>query len=246
MRPERRIAAAPVRLERRAEGGDESSYLVGCAAVFDEWTTIYESRRWRFREVIRPGAFAAAIAERQDVRSLFNHDRNFVLGRTLSGTLTLRETDKGLLQETRLSGSQTVRDLVVVPIERGDISGMSFCFVPRNKRDDQTIVERPDRVVIKRSGERITEYYEGEQLVTERELLSVDLIDVTVATMPAYGGTSVGVRAADLFEDFEAMERSALERSRSFRRDQPGREDETARRRAHAHARLRLAEAENL
>ena len=130
------------------------------------------------------------------MRALLNHDANFVLGRTTSGTLSLSERDKGLLQETRLSASQTIQDLVVIPVERGDISGMSFGFVIRNGNTGQTTVDKGDgTIIIKRAGERITEYIRGDTLYTDRELLSVDLFDVTVATYPAFAGTSVGLRA---------------------------------------------------
>ena len=48
-----------------------------------------------FRETILPGAFTAAIG-RDDVRCLFNHSPDYVLGRTKSGTLTLSEDARGL------------------------------------------------------------------------------------------------------------------------------------------------------
>lgn len=242
MTAERRISGELARVERRAEGegGAEVPVIVGYASVFGEWATIYESKSWRFREVVRPGAFAAAIAEKQDVRSLFNHDPNFVLGRTVSGTLKLVETDRGLLQETRPDpDSRTIADLVVRPVARGDVSGQSFAFIVRNGAGvDQTTIEKGDRVVIRRAGERITEYYDGDQLVTERELLSVDLLDVTVATYPAYAGTSAGMRAVATPADFAALEREA--RSRFAALDG----GEAAARSRRARVRLRLAEAE--
>lgn len=242
---ERRIQAAPeLRIERRAEGGQNTPYLVGYASVFNEWTTLFESASWVWREIIRPGAFSAALAERQDVRALLNHDANFVLGRTTSGTLALSERDKGLLQETKLSASQTIQDLVVIPVERGDISGMSFGFQVRNGNTGQTTVEKGDgTVIIKRAGERIVEYMKGDTLYTDRELLSVDLLDVTVATYPAYTGTSVGLRAGSDI-DFALAEREARER---FESNDPSRRGQGRRGAAwsvSAAVRLRLAESE--
>jgi len=245
MSAERRIQAQPeLRIERRAEGDQATPYLVGYAAVFNEWTQLYSSDSWVWREIIRPGAFAAAIAERQDVRALLNHDPNFVLGRSTSGTLALSERDMGLLQETRLSASQTINDLVVTPIERGDISGMSFSFQVRNGNSGQTTVDKGDgTLIIKRAGERITEYMKGDTLYTDRELLSVDLFDVTVATYPAYAGTSVGLRAgSDL--DFAAAEAEA---KRRFESNDPARRGQPRRGAAwsvSAAVRLRLAESE--
>jgi len=244
---ERRIQIAPdLRVERRAEPGGqtETPYLVGYAAVFNEWTVLYDSASWQWREVIRPGAFSAAIAERQDVRALLNHDANFVLGRSIAGTLTLSERDKGLLQETKLSTSQTVQDLVILPVQRGDISGMSFAFQVRNGNSGQTTIDRGDGTYItKRAGERITEYTRDGKDYTDRELLSVDLFDISIAAFPAYAGTSVGLRAgSDL--DFAAAERQAKERfeaSISSRRDQQRR---VAAWRTSAAVRLRLAKTE--
>ena len=229
---------------RNDTGVQATPYLIGYASVFNEWTTLYESSSWVWREIIRPGAFAAAIAERQDVRALLNHDANFVLGRTTSGTLSLSERDKGLLQETRLSASQTIQDLVVIPVERGDISGMSFGFVVRNGNTGQTTVNKGDgTIIIKRAGERITEYIRGDTLYTDRELLSVDLFDVTVATYPAFAGTSVGLRASGDI-DFGASEREARER---FEARISARPDQSRRAplRERAERRLRLAMAES-
>ena len=49
-------------------------------------------------ERILPSAFDSI--DGMDVRALFNHDANHVLGRTSSGSLTLRVTDEGLYYET--------------------------------------------------------------------------------------------------------------------------------------------------
>jgi len=244
MTTERRIQSTPeLRIERRADASGQTPYLVGYASVFNEWTTLYQSASWVWREIIRPGAYSAGLAERQDVRSLFNHDPNFVLGRTTSGTLALSERDKGLLQETRLSDSQTIRDLVLTPVERGDISGMSFSFKVRNGNTGQTTVDKGDgTLIIKRAGERITEYVKGDTLYTDRELLALDLFDVTVATYPAYTGTSVGLRAGPEI-DFAAAEQEARRRYESndpARRDQPRRGPGWS---VSAAVRLRLAEA---
>ncbi|GIW49006.1 MAG: hypothetical protein KatS3mg079_482 [Caloramator sp.] len=48
-----------------------------------------------FKEKVLKGAFKESI-EKDDIRALFNHDTNFVLGRNKSGTLFLEEDEKGL------------------------------------------------------------------------------------------------------------------------------------------------------
>lgn len=194
---ERRFSADRPSIERRSVAdGVTVPVLIGHASVFDERTTLYDSPNYLWTETVRAGAFAAAIAEGQDVRSLFNHDANFVLGRTASGTLRLSEDARGLATETELLDSQTVRDLVIGPVSRGDISGMSFAFLPRNGNDPGIVVERPDgSVTLTLPGERITFSRDASGRVHEdRELTSVDLVDISPVTYPAYAGTSVSVR----------------------------------------------------
>ena len=59
---------------------------------------------------IAPGAFRKTIQE-SDVRALFNHDPNFVLGRNKAGTLRLYEDGDGLGYEVDLPDTQAARDV---------------------------------------------------------------------------------------------------------------------------------------
>lgn len=189
---ERRVISLPedLRAEMRAEG--EKKRIVGHASVFDEWTTLYEGRSFVWREIVRPGAFRDAIKEKQDVRSLWNHDANFPLGRTKSGTLELSEDDTGLLSDTDPVDAQYARDLLL-SIARGDVSQMSFAFTPR-RGDKTTTTEKDGVLVADNGGERVTIYRDGERYIEERELLSLNLFDVSPVTYPAYEQTDVGLR----------------------------------------------------
>ena len=110
---ERRYLAAP-----KVEGGQ----LVGLAAPYDRITNIGE-----FRERIAPRAFARTLASGRDVLALADHDSTSVLGRTGSGTLTLRETSKGLEYALSLPATTTGNDLRELAA-RGDLGGVSFGF----------------------------------------------------------------------------------------------------------------------
>ena len=79
-----------------------------------------------FREKIPPDAFANTITA-ADVRSLFNHDSNYVLGRTKSGTLSLVKDTKGLAITIDPPETQWANDLIE-SVKSGDISQMSFGF----------------------------------------------------------------------------------------------------------------------
>lgn len=169
-----------------------TSILVGYAAVFDQETIIASA----FRESIAPGAFREAVG-RDDVRALFNHDPNIVLGRTASGTLRLFEDARGLRYELDLNPADPIAQGIAASIRRGDISGSSFSFS----------VDPAD--------ERWTAPSRGLPL---RRIMRASLHDIAPVTFPAYGGTSVSARAT---ADPISMGRlyaakSALARTRLF------------------------------
>ena len=122
-----------------------------------------------FREQIAPGAFRKSL-ESADVRALFNHDSNIVLGRNKAGTLRLKEDESGLAIEIDPPDTQAARDLMV-SMKRGDINQMSFGFVTRTDKWE------------KRDGEWI------------RTLREVDLFDVSPVTYPAYASTDIALRS---------------------------------------------------
>ena len=150
--------------ERQAEDG---SKIIGYAAIFDSETTLFPG----LNERISKGAFSDTIIK-DDVRAVFNHDPNFVLGRNTSSTLKLTEDDTGLRYEISPPDTQQARDLMTL-IRRGDISQSSFAF---------QVLE--DRFVI------------GENGVNDLRIIEkVKLFDVSAVTFPAYVDTSVAVRS---------------------------------------------------
>lgn len=149
---------------RAGENGEKT--LVGYAAVFNSVTRIGE---W-FDEEIAPGAFADTI--KGDVRCLFDHRSNQVLGRTKSGTLRLEEDDHGLRFEVDLPDTQLGRDVATL-VERGDVSGMSFDFRAMRQSWDQE-AEPPRRLLEK-----------------------VEITEISIVAFPAYEDTEVALRSLE-------------------------------------------------
>ncbi len=146
---------------------DGSSVIRGHAAVFNQLSEDFGM----WRERILPGAFTKTLKE-ADVRALFNHDSNLILGRTKSETLRLEEDETGLAFEVDPPDTSYANDLLV-SIGRGDIDQASFAF--------QTV---KDRMLTDADG------------MTIRELLEVRLYDVSPVTFPAYPQTDVSLRDA--------------------------------------------------
>jgi HK97 family phage prohead protease len=173
---ERRIAAG--KAEVRTVG--EKTQIVGYGASFNVEAVIGGN----FRERILPGAFTGLIGPGADVRSLFNHDSNFLLGRSTAGTLVLSEDATGLRYEVTPPAS---RGDVLESVTRGDVTGSSFGF--RVKRDEWTKATRAGELPLR----TIHEFAE--------------LVDVGPVTYPAYSEASAEARdtAASLVTARAAM-----------------------------------------
>ena len=143
---------------------NKGSTIVGYAAVFNTETQI-----GNFREQIAPEAFNRALTESPNVVALLNHDRNFVLGRTTSGTLKLSVDERGLKYELKLGNQSYAKDLAE-SMRRGDISSSSFAFTIQREswQDDLRTVEEVR-----------------------------GLYDISVVTTPAYAEASATIRAKD-------------------------------------------------
>ena len=146
---------------------DKSPVIIGHAAVFNTLTDI-----WWFREQIAPGAFKKTL-KTSDTRALFNHDTNYLLGRSSSGTLKMQEDEKGLAVEITPPDTQLIRDLVLTPMERKDLNQMSFAFMVTAE-----------------------EWVEKKGEMPIRTITEVDpLFDVSVVTQPAYPTTDAKIRS---------------------------------------------------
>lgn len=148
----------------------QSRTVEGYAALFGVTANI---GGW-FDERIEPGAFKEAL-KRSDVRALFNHDPNYILARTTSGTLEVTEDKKGLFYRFEVPNTNFGNDFLEM-LRRGDISQSSFAFTVRKQRWE--------------------EEKQGEEMIYTRVIEEADQIyDVSPVTYPAYSETTVSARS---------------------------------------------------
>ena len=156
------------KVEVRADASGDS-IIDGYASVFNKDSLDLGG----FIETVNPEAFNRTLVENPDVRALFNHDSGELLGRTVSKTLTLSVDENGLRMSLRLPNTGK-GPYIKEMITRGDLSAMSFGFVTR--KDKWDFNSTPNR----------------------RELLDVDLFEVSPVTFPAYPDTSLAVRSMEM------------------------------------------------
>lgn len=160
-----------VAIELRAGGDKKSPRLVGHAAIFNSPSQDLGG----FTEIVLPGAFTRTLKTDRDPLALVQHMPQLVLGRRSAGTLRLTQDAKGLAFEIDVPDTTTARDLLV-SVERGDVRGASFAFSTPAGGDRWEM--RGDKVV--------------------RELIDVDLHEITITAQPAYLDTSVARRSYEL------------------------------------------------
>ena len=106
----------------REEGGKR--YLEGYFSVFGEPYQVWDG----WIETIERGAFARYLATGADVKVLWNHDSNIVLGATGNGTASLREDDYGLWGSVEINEADQEAVSAYARVARGDVDGCSFGF----------------------------------------------------------------------------------------------------------------------
>lgn len=146
----------------------EAPTISGYAALFD--TPSDDLGGWT--EAIDPHAFDGVLSANPDVRALWNHNADCVLGRTTANTLTLNLDARGLAYVIDPPDTTVARDLIV-SMRRKDVTGSSFGFI--TKRDQWT--DNADGSISR----RILEFDE--------------LLDVSPVTYPAYSATTSQARS---------------------------------------------------
>lgn len=153
---------------RLAEGDDWP--LSGYIAEFNQLSEDFGG----WREKIEPGAFKDSIG-RDDIRGLWNHENDLVLGRLSAGTLELEEDEKGLAFRNKPPDTSWFKDRAV-SLRRKDVTGASFGFFVDPGGDEWQFM--PDGSAI-------------------RTLKRVTLVEVSPGcTFPAYPQPEVELNAA--------------------------------------------------
>lgn len=165
---ERRTHTVEMRV-KDAGYGKKSNVMDGYAANFN----VLSENLGGFREILMQGCFKDCLAS-SDVRGLFNHDPNLILGRNTSGTLRLSEDERGLHFEIDPPETSYAKDLEV-SMKRGDVNQCSFGF--RVAENGDSWAKDSDGLWIR--------------TITKVERL----YDVSPVTYPAYTQTSCAVRS---------------------------------------------------
>ncbi|MFC9231033.1 HK97 family phage prohead protease [Streptomyces decoyicus] len=189
MQMERR--AVPTEFEIRSQGGAFNFY--GYALKWDARS----SNLGGFRERVAQGATSESIG-RDDIRALFNHDPNLILGRNRSNTLRMTEDSTGLHYEVDMPDTTYARDLATA-MERGDVSQSSFGF--------------------RTSGPEGDSWAEDDDGFPLRTLQKVSLFDVSPVTYPAYADSTSGVgsRALELLAEKRGLSVARLDSPEAIR-----------------------------
>jgi len=154
----------------RAEQLDEKLFIEGYFIKYDSETELWKDTY----EQVSAEAITKSLAN-NDIRSLFNHDSNLVLGRTGNGTLELTSDEVGLWGKVEINKDDRQAMDAYARIQRGDVVGCSFGFYPIKE-------EMKSRAA-------------GGDLIT---LTDLDLFEVSPCVFPAYPQTEISARKKDL------------------------------------------------
>jgi len=158
----------PGGFKTRAEP-DGGKYIEGYFIVFNQKTELW----YNMYEEIDPGALDKSLKD-NDIRCLFNHNSDLVLGRTGNKTLELKKDKNGLFGVVRINEDDAEAMDVYARVSRGDINGCSFGFYPRSE-----------------------EYEKQDDGTTLWRVLEADTHEVSVCTFPAYPQTEISARQKD-------------------------------------------------
>lgn len=129
-----------------------------------------------FVETIMPGAATRTI-QQDDLRALFNHAPDNLLGRMGAGTLRVTDDNVGLAYQIDMPDTSLGRDLSTL-IARRDLAGSSFTFIP--------------------IGARSVSWARTERGFPLRQIRSMKMRDIGPVTFNAYPDSDVSLRSLAL------------------------------------------------
>ena len=168
-------------MEARAESGDEIIKITGHGSVFDRRYTVFG-----FEESFALGAFKKNLKEKPDIRGMFNHDPSFLLGRTASGTMDVKEDRVGLAYEIRADALDPQAQSVSRKINRRDVDGSSITF----------FVHQQERE------------FDSRGFLTSRVVTEAEVVETGPVTMPASPTTTAKIQRAiqETGIDYDALQ----------------------------------------
>lgn len=164
---------------REAVGGGESRTITGYAIVFGVESRLLVDWYDAYREIIEPGAVTAEDLQKWDIKMTMWHNREKLLARWNKGegTLRLSVDDIGVSYEFEAPQTADGNNALEL-VKRGDMSGSSFIYWAD---EDHSV-----------------NYTKNEEGVIIRHVNKIDMImDMTIASDPAYAQTTVSAREVE-------------------------------------------------
>lgn len=184
--------------EVRAEETESGNIITGRPIVYGSWTNI----GGYYDEIIEHGALDHT--DLRDVRFLVNHDMSKIpLARSRrnnsNSTMQLIVDNEGLSIKVLLdTENNSEARALYSAVQRGDITGMSFCFSVSDEEWDDIDAEMPKRHI--------------------KGISSV--VEVSAVTFPAYESTEIDARSKDTLESArQAVETARQQREQSVDTD---------------------------
>lgn len=179
------------KFQTREENGKR--FLDGYFAVFNQPYEVYPG----WIETVAPGAFSRTLREGKDVKVLWNHNTDLVLGSTENRTAHLSEDDVGLHGPVEINEEDQDAKNAIARVARGDVRGCSFGFEIRGMEESW-----------------------DENGTYRTRLTDVELFEVSPCTFPAYAQTSITARAKETLEDAKKKLVEAREKKRNDWREE--------------------------
>lgn len=158
---ETRKSYLPTKFETRE--ADNKRYIEGYFIVFNKRTELWDG----FFEQVDPDS----IKNLDNVKALYNHNHDIVLGSTKNSTLKLEKDSIGIKGIIEVNEKDQDAVNAYERIKRGDVPGCSFGFFIRD--------------------ENVEELENGEYLAT---LMDIELFEVSPCVFPQYEQTFISAR----------------------------------------------------